>query len=304
MAKSSDKKSEQETSRVPVLKTYKMYINGKFPRTESGRCYTPLSNEMPLGNICQASRKDVRNSVVAARSAQSAWAGRSAYNRGQIFYRIAEMMEGRTDQLVAELVRQGISVKDATIEVQTSIDRMVYYSGWCDKFQQIFSSVNQVASSHFNFSLLEPTGVVFIVANETSPLLGLISLVAPAIASGNSCVVLASESRPLSAMTFAEVLHNSDVPPGVVNILTGNKQELVEHFSSHLDINSVAYDGADAGFLKTIQSQAASNVKRVRSYQRDWSQSESANPWLIQDFCEVKTTWHPIEKIGASGSGY
>ncbi len=290
--------------RLEVLKTYKMYIGGKFPRTESGRFYSPEANGKSLGNICLASRKDLRNAVVAARAAQAGWASRAANNRGQILYRIAEMLEGRRDQFVAELVLQGLAANQAKTEVDLSIDRMIYYAGWCDKYQQIFSAVNPVASSHFNFSILEPTGVVFVVANEASPLLGLVSLVAPVITGGNTCIVLASESRPLSAVTFSEVVQTSDVPDGVVNVLTGNKQELAEHFSKHLDINAVAYDGDDQKLLKTIQEDAISNVKRVRHYQTDWFREDSESPYLIQDFCEVKTTWHPIEQISASGSGY
>ena len=296
--------SAKSNVRIEVLKTYKMYIGGQFPRTESGRFYSPCINGKPLGNICLASRKDVRNSVVAARAAQSGWARRSAYNRGQILYRISEMLEGRTDQFLAELVIQGLTSKQARTEVERSIDRIIYYAGWCDKYQQIFSAVNPVASSHFNFSVLEPTGVVFIVASESSPLLGLVSLVAPVIAGGNSCVVLASESKPLSAVTFSEVLQTSDVPAGVINVLTGNKQELAEHFGKHLDINSIAYDGDDKRFLKAIQENAISNVKRVKHFQSDWSREDAESPYLIRDFCEVKTTWHPIEQISESGSGY
>lgn len=306
MAETPDKKpdGQKENGRLPVQKTYKMYVDGKFPRTESGRYYTPEVKGKPLGNICLASRKDVRNAVVAARTAQSGWAGRSAYNRGQILYRSAELLEGRVEQFTSELQQQGLTAKQAARQVAQGIDRLIYYAGWCDKYQQIFSNVNPVASSHFNFSILEPTGVVFIVASETSPLLGLISLVAPVIAGGNSCVVLAAESKPLSAITFAEVLQTSDVPGGVVNLLTGNKQELADHFSSHLDINSVAYDGDDDDYLKLLQENAVSNVKRVKHYSGDWSKGDAANPYLILDFCEVKTTWHPIEKIGAAGSGY
>ena len=304
-----DKKNDAATDRLPVMKTYKLYIGGKFPRTESGRFYSPEVKGKPLGNICLASRKDVRNSVVAARAAQESWAGRTAYNRGQILYRIAEMLEGRRSQFVDELVQQGLTSKRATAEVEQSIDRLIYYAGWCDKYQQIFSSVNPVASSHFNFSVLEPTGVVFVVASESSPLLGLVSLVAPVIASGNTCIVLASNAKPLSAITFAEVLQTSDVPGGVVNILTGEVDELAKHFSSHLDVNAVAFDRMDGDaasneLLKSIQEHAVNNVKRVKHYRSDWSKLESAGPWLIHDFCEVKTTWHPIEHIGAAGSGY
>lgn len=289
---------------MDVLKTYKMYIGGKFPRTESGRFYSPEVKGKSLGNICLGSRKDVRNAIVAARSAQAGWASRTAYNRGQILYRIAEMLGGRREQFVGELQRQGLSVAAAKNEVEFSIGRLIHYAGWCDKYQQIFSSVNPVASSHFNFSVLEPTGVVFLVANEDSPLLSLVSLLAPIVTSGNTCVVLASESKPLSAVTFAEVLNSSDVPGGVVNLLTGRREELGEHFSKHLDVNSVAYDGSDADYLQMLKENATTNVKRVRAYDCDWAKEENQNPYLIQDFCEVKTTWHPIEAISASGSGY
>ncbi|MDA7909347.1 aldehyde dehydrogenase family protein, partial [bacterium] len=183
-------KSSSENERLEVLKTYKMYIDGKFPRTESARYYQPVANDSSLGNVCLASRKDVRNAVVAARSAQAAWARRTAYNRAQILYRIAEMLEGRSQQFMDELVRQGVASEAAEFQVAESIDRLIYYAGWCDKYQQIFSTVNPVASSHFNFSTLEPVGVVFAVASQACPLLGLVSLIAPVIASGNTCVVL------------------------------------------------------------------------------------------------------------------
>ena len=290
--------------RLEVLKTYKIYIGGKFPRTESGRYYSPEVGGKPIGNICLSSRKDVRNAVVAARASQEGWAARTAYNRGQILYRIAEMLEGRADQFVAEFQAQGLTAVAAKKEIALSIDRMIYYAGWCDKYQQIFSSVNPVASSHFNFSVLEPTGVVFVAASEESPLLGLISLIAPIIACGNACVVLASESKPLSSITFSEVLATSDVPGGVVNMLTGNVGELAEHFGRHHDINAIALDSVDKKTLKLIKEFAVENVKRVKDYSCDWTNDESQNPYLIQDFCEVKTTWHPIEEISASGSGY
>ena len=293
-----------KNGRIEVLKTYKVYIGGKFPRTESGRYYSPEPAGQSLGNICLCSRKDVRNSVVAARAAQAGWAARTAYNRGQILYRVAEMMEGRAEQFIAELQAQGMTAAAAKKEVTQSIDRMIYYAGWCDKYQQIFSAVNPVASSHFNFSVLEPTGVVFVVANEESPLLGLVSLIAPIIAGGNSCVVLASETKPLSAITFSEVLATSDVPGGVINILTGQKSELAEHFSSHMDVNTIAFDCTDQKMLVAVREFAVENVKRVKDYSLDWKDDDSQNPYLIQDFCEIKTTWHPIEQISASGSGY
>lgn len=304
--KMADKKSTPDmgSNRLEVLKTYKVFIGGKFPRSESGRYFTPEFDGKPLGNLCHCSRKDLRNAVVAARGAQSGWSSRSAYNRGQILYRIAEMLEGRADQFVAELQLQGLDQAAAKNEVVQAIDRLIYYAGWCDKFQQVFSSVNPVASSHFNFSVLEPTGVVFVVASETRPLLGLISLIAPVIASGNTCVVLASESRPLSAITFSEVLATSDVPGGVVNLLTGFKSELLEHFSRHQDINAIAFDFNDPQMLSQISEYAAENVKRVKQIDLDWDDAESESPYLIQDFCEVKTTWHPVEQISASGTGY
>ena len=302
MAKAKPSGANNEPLRIP--KTYKMYIGGKFPRTESGRYYTPESKGKSLGSICLGSRKDVRNAVVAARAAQAGWAARTAYNRAQILYRVAEMLDGRREQFIAELQTQGLSLAASHTEVDLSVDRLIYYAGWCDKFQQVFSSVNPVASSHFNFSMLEPTGVVFVVASETSPLLGLISLLSPVIAGGNSVIALASESCPLSAITFAEVLNSSDVPGGVVNLLTGNRNELGEHFAKHLDINAVAYDGADAKYLEMLRQNGTTNLKRIRAYDRDWSDSENQNPYLIQDFTEVKTTWHPIEQISASGSGY
>ncbi len=293
-----------KSDRLEVLKTYKMYIDGKFPRTESARYYQPVVNGTSLGNVCLASRKDVRNSVVAARSAQSAWARRTAYNRAQILYRIAEMLEGRSQQFLDELLRQGVEAESAETQIAKSIDRLIYYAGWCDKYQQVFSSVNPVASSHFNFSTLEPVGVVFVVASRDCPLLGLISLIAPVIASGNTCVVLASEDSPLSAITFAEVLATSDVPGGVVNILTGRVEELSEHFSRHLDVNAIACDGLGSELDTMIKEFASETIKRVKIYNQDWSAEAAANPYLIQDFCEVKTTWHPIEQITESGASY
>jgi len=298
------KTNAAQNTRLEVLKTYKLYIGGKFPRTESGRYYSPEVAGKAIGNICLSSRKDLRNAVVAAREAQPGWAGLTAYLRGQILYRIAEMLEGRREQFVIELQTQGATPAAAKSEVTASIDRLIYYAGWCDKFQQIFSSVNPVASSHFNFSVLEPSGVVFLVASESSPLLGLISMMAPIIAGGSTCVVLASESAPLSAITLGEVLATSDVPGGVVNLLTGKKEELVEHAAMHLDVNSVAYDGDDPKLLQQIKELAISNVKRVKNYQLDWADDTNQHPYLIQDFCEVKTTWHPIEQISATGSGY
>lgn len=283
------------SQRIAVAKTYKIYIGGKFPRTESGRYFAHKDKKgNVIANMCRGSRKDFRNAVVAARNAQSGWAKASAYLRGQILYRIAEMLEGRREQFIAELVLQGATQKAAAKEVDQSIDRLIYYAGWADKYQQVFSAVNPVSSSHFNFSVLEPTGVVSILAPDDSGLLGLISNVAPVIAGGNTCVVLASESKPLSAVSFAEVLHASDVPGGVVNILTGFRSELTEQFASHMDVNAVIYCDGSKAVAKTVQTLAADNIKRVIARDRvDWS-GDAENPYLIRDTQEVKTTWHPI----------
>jgi acyl-CoA reductase-like NAD-dependent aldehyde dehydrogenase len=282
--------------RIPVAKTYKIYIDGKFPRTESGRFFALESKKgAVIANMCRGSRKDFRNSIVAARKAQAGWAGASAYLRGQIVYRIAEMLEGRKEQFVAELVLQGNTRRAAEREVDASIDRLIYYAGWADKYQQVFSSVNPVSSSHFNFSVLEPTGVVSMIAPDDSGLIGLVSNIVSVIVGGNTCVVLASESQPLCAVSFAEVLHASDVPAGVVNILTGFRSELTEQFASHMDVNAVVYcdGGKKAG--RTIQELAAENIKHVIPRQSvDWMSADAASPYQIRDTQEVKTTWHPI----------
>ncbi|MDZ7644708.1 MAG: aldehyde dehydrogenase family protein [Woeseiaceae bacterium] len=283
-------------ARVPVAKTYKIYIGGKFPRTESGRYYALKdSSGKVIANLCRSSRKDFRNAVVAARGAEAAWAGASAYLRGQVLYRIAEMLEGRRDQFIAEMATQGFAKRAAQREVDAAIDRLIYFAGWADKYQQVFSAVNPVASSHFNFSVLEPTGVVAILAPESSGLLGLVANIAPAIVGGNSCVVLASESVPLNAVSFAEVLHASDVPGGVVNILTGYRQELANQFASHMDVNAVVWCDGDTEFARAIQEQAAENIKHVVARTDiDWTGEAAANPYLIADTQETKTTWHPI----------
>ena len=285
-----------QSERLPVAKTYKIYIDGKFPRTESGR-YFVLENKKGavIANICRGSRKDFRNAVVAARKAQAGWAKASAYLRGQIVYRIAEMLEGRKDQFVTELVLQGNTRRASEREVDASIDRLIYYAGWADKYQQIFSAVNPVSSSHFNFSVLEPTGVVSLIAPNDSGLIGLISNIVPAIVGGNTCVVLASEQQPLCAVSFAEVLHASDVPAGVVNILTGFRSELTEQFASHMDVNAIAYCDGGKKAARTIQELAAENIKHAISRQQvDWLSDDAASPYQIRETQEVKTTWHPI----------
>ncbi|MES2395119.1 MAG: aldehyde dehydrogenase family protein [Bacteroidota bacterium] len=293
-------------TRLEIQKTYKIYIGGQFPRTESGRFY-PLKNKKGdiMANICQSSRKDFRNAVVAARGAFSGWSGRAGFNRSQILYRIAEMLEGRKEQFISELILQGLTEKAANDEVSLSVDRLVYYAGWCDKYQAVFSSVNPVASSHFNFSVPEPTGVVAIIAPEESSLLGLVTAIAPVIAGGNSCIVLASESKPLCAVTFAEVLNSSDLPGGVVNILTGSSEELHSHFSSHMDVNALTYYRTNKNEIKTIKENASLNVKRIFIYDKVVLASDKAqSPYLIFDNQEIKTTWHPIENIGSAKAGY
>jgi acyl-CoA reductase-like NAD-dependent aldehyde dehydrogenase len=288
-------RSDAAGQRVPVAKTYKLYIDGKFPRSESGRYY-PLQNgaRQVIANVCLGSRKDFRDAVVAARAALAGWSESSAYLRGQILYRAAEMLEGRRAQFIQELQSEGVAQVAAEKEVTLSIDRLVYYAGWADKYQQLFSCVNPVSTSHFNFSVLEPTGVVAILAPRSPGLLGLISNVAPAVAGGNTCVVLASESQPLSAVSFAEVLQASDFPAGVVNILTGHVAELAEQFGTHMDVNAAVYCGADAAVARQLQERGAQNIKRVFVRDENWLDADAQNPYLITDTQETKTTWHPV----------
>ncbi|MEA2708013.1 MAG: hypothetical protein QOF78_614 [Phycisphaerales bacterium] len=285
------------TAGLRVPKTIKLFIGGEFPRTESGRRFPVMTaqSERPFAHLCRGSRKDFRNAVTAAQGALSSWEHRSAYNRGQILYRIAEMLEGRAAQFVDELTQTGLATSVARAEVERSIDRILYYAGWSDKYQQIFSSVNPVSSSHFNFSMLEPTGVVSIISPEDSGLIGLISTIAPTIVGGNVCIALASTAKPLAAVTLAEVLATSDLPGGVVNLLTGERKELLEHFSSHMDVNATIYCGRDMNELATVRTKSANNVKRAISYDRaDWMTDAAQSPYFILDTQEVKTTWHPV----------
>lgn len=292
-------------SRLEILKTYKIYIGGAFPRTESGRYYQPVDKKgVALANVCLSSRKDFRNAVVAARKAFGGWSERTAFNRSQILYRIGEMLEGRKAQFVDELMQQGATTQKAKEEVELAVDRCIYYAGWCDKYQQLFSSVNPVASSHFNFSALEPMGVVGIIAPENSGLIGLISAILPVIAGGNTCVVLASESKPLCAVTFAEVLATSDLSGGVVNILTGTTKELLDQYHTHVDVNAVVISGRTQEDIISLERGAAVNVKRILSWEQDWNKANAQSPYLIADLQEVKTTWHPIEHVGGATSSY
>lgn len=279
-------------SRIPVNKTYKLYIGGKFPRTESGRYYELKGRGGKLlANVSRASRKDFRNAVSAGRKALAGWAAATPYLRGQVLYRVAEMLEGRSRQFVDELVAQGSSAAAARKEVAAATDLWVYYAGWSDKYQAVFSTVNPVASPHFNFSRPEETGVVAAVAPRSSGLLGLCSVIAPIMVGGNSSVVLASQGKPLCAVTLAEVLGTADVPAGVVNLLTGFADELLPHMAGHMDVNSLLLCADDADARRQAEELAAENVKRV-VLREDVPLEE--DPYEILAFQEIKTTWHPV----------
>ena len=281
--------------RINILKTYKIFIGGKFPRTESGRYFYVRDKKGGLlANICLSSRKDFKNGVVAARKALKNWKGYSSLNRGQILYRIAEMLESRKLQFIEELILNGSSPVQAKDEVEKSIDRLIYYAGWSDKFQQIFSSVNPVSSDHFNFSILQPMGVVSAIAPNDYSLLGLISIMAPIIVGGNTCVILSSEDNPMASISFAEVINTSDVPSGVVNILTGKRKELISHFSSHKNVNSIVYCGDEKHEINEIETLSVENLKRVIIEKRKkWNTKDSESPYFIEKFQEIKTIWHP-----------
>jgi acyl-CoA reductase-like NAD-dependent aldehyde dehydrogenase len=286
-------------ARLNVRKTYKLYIDGQFPRSESGRFY-PVKNkgDKLLANACRGSRKDLRNAIQAARKAFAGWSGRTAYNRGQILYRIAEVCESRAAELTDELRRQGSTAADARKEINAIIDRWVYYAGWSDKYAQVVGSVNPVAGPYYNFTVPEPTGVVGVVAPEEPSLLGLVSRVAPAIVGGNTVVAIPSGSKPLAAITLGEVFETSDVPGGVINIISGLKSELVPWLASHMDVNAIDITGVASEGLPALQKAAAENVKRVVRFDADaigWSDTRlSQSPYAIYDFQEMKTVWHPI----------
>jgi len=292
------------TPRVEVRKTYKLYIGGAFPRTESGRSYlVNAADGTPLANACRASRKDVREAVRAARGAFGGWAARTAMNRGQVLYRVAELMEGRRDQFVTEVrVAEGLREGAARDVVDRAIDRWVWYAGWADKIGQVLGSSNPVAAPYFNFTIPEPTGVVGVVAPETSSLLGLVSRLAPPLVTGNTVVLLASERRPLSAVTLAEVLATSDVPGGVVNVLTGRKAELVPVLAAHGDVDALDTWGVPDELRTEVETLAAEDIKRllrrptrVSESRFDWlDDAAAARPEWIAAFLEMKTVWHPI----------
>ena len=266
--------------RIPVRKTYKLYVGGAFPRSESGRSYEVTDSKGRfLANAAMGSRKDARDAVVAARKAFHGWSAATAYNRGQVLYRVAEIMEGRRGQF-AELTRD-------EAEVDAAIDSWVWYAGWADKLAQVLGSSNPVAGPYFNFTVPEPTGVVGVVAPEEPALAGFVSRLAPVIVGGNAAVIVASEKRPLAAATLAEVLATSDVPGGVVNVLTGRKSELSPVLASHMDVNAVDLSGAE-GDRAELERLAADNVKRVVS------NGDGQSPWHVAAFLELKTVWHPI----------
>jgi len=290
--------------RIPILKTYKMYVGGQFPRTESGRSYLVRSADGDaLANACRGSRKDVRDAVRIARAASGGWAGRTAMNRGQILYRVAELMEGRFDQFTGEVaIAEGLEYRAAREVVGRAIDRWVWYAGWTDKIAQVLGSSNPVGAPYFNFTIPEPTGVVGVVAPERSSLLGLVSRLAPVLAGGNVAVVLASETRPLPSITLAEVLATSDVPGGVVNILTGHRSELVPPLAAHVDVDAVDGWGIPDDLRKAAEEAAADSVKRVARRPSgvtdasfDWLDDRATErPEWIAAFLEMKTVWHPI----------
>jgi len=278
------------SKRIDVKKTYKLFIGGAFPRTESGRTYEVKNSKGDfIANPCMASRKDLKDAVVAARAAQSGWSQATAYNRGQILYRMAEMLEGRTEQFVSEISElTGVTVKKAHDEVEQSIDLLVWYAGWTDKISALDGATNPVAGPYYNFTIPEALGVVGFIAPKKSALLGFIAGIAPIIASGNTVIALASENAPLPAMSLAEVIATSDVPAGVVNILTGKTAELAPWFASHMDIDGLDITGLDSKFIAEIKVAGAQNLKRIHAFK------DTATPGRILAFMESKTVWHPI----------
>lgn len=292
---------KKQNLKLKVLKTYKLFIKGQFPRSESGHYFQILSpkTKKPLANVARGSRKDLRDAVRAAREALPAWQNKTAANRGQILYRMAEVLESRKAEFMEEIVAMTNRPRPkAEKEVLTAIDRLVWYAGWSDKYQQIFGTVNPVAAPYFNFTLPEPQGVVGILAADELPLIPLVSKIAPALVAGNTLVVIASEKFPLCAITFAEVIATSDVPAGVVNILTGVKKELTAHLAKHMDVNAVNYTGSDFTTLKLLQEEGAANVKRIVAHPEpvgeSWLSEKAQSPYWIHSFIEMKTTWHPV----------
>jgi acyl-CoA reductase-like NAD-dependent aldehyde dehydrogenase len=291
-------KTPSGTARIPVRKTYKLYVGGAFPRSESGRTYEVTDRKGRfLANAAMGSRKDARDAVVAARKAFSGWSAATAYNRGQVLYRVAELMEGRRAQFVEEVVAgEGLTAKRAEAVVDAAIDRWVWYAGWSDKVSAVHGSANPVAGPYFDFSVPEPTGVVAVLAPQKSSLLGLVSVVAPAIVTGNTVVTLASEDAPLPAITLSEVLATSDVPGGVVNVLTGRTADMAPWLASHMDVNAIDLVGAAESDLVALEVAAADNLKRVlradTTRDADWTRTPGLERLL--GYLETKTVWHPV----------
>jgi acyl-CoA reductase-like NAD-dependent aldehyde dehydrogenase len=285
-----------DRKRLAVRKTYKLYIGGDFPRSESGRSYPATGPDGEVvARVARASRKDLRDAVRAARGAFPGWSGATAYNRGQVMYRVAELMEGRRDQFVAEVGRSGAADPDR--EVEAAIDRWVWYAGWSDKIHHVLGTVNPVAAPYFNFTIPEPTGVVGVVSPVEPALLGLVSRLAPVVVSGNCAVVLASERRPLPAVTLSEVLATSDVPEGVINVLTGYTAELVPWLSGHMDVNAIDISGLSEDLRPDVERLGAENVKRIvraDDGQREWLSERAQSPYAVTAFMEMKTVWHPM----------
>ncbi|MFB7912476.1 aldehyde dehydrogenase family protein [Streptomyces sp. NPDC056061] len=308
-----------EPNRLSVFKTYKLYVGGKFPRSESGRVYEVTTQTSAadaagkgkwLANAPLSSRKDARDAVVAARKAFGGWSGATAYNRGQILYRVAEMLEGRRDQFVREVAdAEGLSKSKAAAVVDAAIDRWVWYAGWTDKIGQVVGGANPVAGPFFNLSTPEPTGVVAVLAPQESSFLGLVSVIAPVIATGNTAVVVASENSPLPALSLGEVLATSDLPGGVVNILSGRTAEIAAPLASHQDVNAIDLTGAGPDLAKELEIAAADNLKRVLRPRpvdgeraADWTADQGTH--RLTAFLETKTVWHPTGALGVSGSSY
>ncbi|NEB85824.1 aldehyde dehydrogenase [Streptomyces anulatus] len=311
-----------DNNRLGVFKTYKLYVGGKFPRSESGRVYEVTTKTSAAGaagkgawlaNAPKSSRKDARDAVVAARKAFGGWSGATAYNRGQVLYRVAEMLEGRKEQFVREVAAsEGLSKSKAAAAVDAAIDRWVWYAGWTDKIGQIAGGANPVAGPFFNLSTPEPTGVVAVLAPQKSSLLGLVSVIAPVIATGNTAVVVASADAPLPALSLGEVLATSDVPGGVVNILSGVTAEIAAPLAAHQDVNAIDLTGADTALARELEIAAADNLKRVlrpgpvdadgASGSEDWTASPGTH--RLTAFLETKTVWHPTGALGAAGSSY
>ncbi|MBM7169618.1 aldehyde dehydrogenase family protein [Streptomyces sp. G44] len=301
------------SDRLTVLKTYKLYVGGKFPRSESGRVYEVTDAKGKwLANAPLSSRKDARDAVVAARKAFGGWSGATAYNRGQVLYRVAEMLEGRREQFVREVAdAEGLSKSKAAAVVDAAIDRWVWYAGWTDKIGQLVGGANPVAGPYLNLSTPEPTGVVAVLAPQDSSFLGLVSVLAPVIATGNTAVVIAAEKAPLPALSLGEVLATSDVPGGVVNILTGRTAEIAAPLAAHQDVNAIDLTGADADLARDLETAAADNLKRVLRPQPVDAETGPAADWTadpgtrrLTAFLETKTVWHPTGSLGASGSAY